>query len=32
MATCHYQSFHGLSGKGVRYVAPLGETWIALLC
>lgn len=30
MATGHYQLFQGLSGKGARYVATLGETWIAL--
>lgn len=32
MAAHHYLPFQGLSGKGVRYVATLGETWIELLC
>lgn len=30
MATGQYQLFQGLSGKGARYVATLGEPWIVL--
>ncbi len=31
VATHHYLSFQGLFGKGLRHVATLGSTWIALL-
>ena len=31
VATHHYLSFHGLFGQGLRHVATLGSTWIALL-
>ena len=27
----HYLAFHGVIGKGLRHVAVLGETWLALL-
>ena len=31
VATHHYLSFQGLFGKGLRHVATLGSTWIALV-
>ena len=31
VATHHYLSFQGLFGKGLRHVATLGSTWIALI-
>ncbi|MDE0105075.1 MAG: DUF4338 domain-containing protein [Bryobacterales bacterium] len=31
VARHHYLSFRGLFGRGLRHVATLGETWIALL-
>ena len=31
VASHHYLPFHGLFGKGLRHVATLGPTWLALI-
>ena len=31
VATHHYLAFHGVFGKGLRHVATLGSTWLALI-